>query len=274
MSAPFSYTSIYFDSPPIKERAADIWIPNELPLRPRTLVFVHGGGWQAGHREQMHTVMWGFLEKGYVCVSLDYRLGGVTVPVQLADVREGMALADAHLREQGIAQPVVLYGSSAGGHLALLAGLAPCGACGDAFEGKTPAVAGIVSSCAPVTFVPWDEIFPGSRESFSRAAGVTYEENPEQHEKISPEQYISADSPPVFFLLGECEHMFPNALTIALASRLQALGVPAEYRVYPAAEHGFFYSFERKSQQQAFRDMLAFVDGLTDAQSSGEGESR
>lgn len=262
MVGPFSYTSIYYDTPPIKERVLDIWVPEAGPSHPQTLVFVHGGGWRAGHREEMHALMWGFFEEGYVCVSLDYRLDGVTVPIQLGDVREGLALADAHLRGRGIAQPVVLYGSSAGGHLALLAGLAPRGACGEVFDGEMPTVFAIVSSCAPVTFEPWEEIFPGSRESFCKAAGVSYEENPGQHRRLSPEKYMTADSPPVLFLLGECEHMFPNALTIAAASRLQALGVPAEYQVYPAAEHGFFYSFERESQKQAFRDVLAFLERL------------
>lgn len=260
--APYSFTSIYFDAPPIKGRAADVWIPAEKPFQPRTLVFIHGGGWNSGHREVMHDLMWGFLKKGYVCVSLDYRLGGALAPVQLSDVREGLAQADAFLRSQGIVQPIVLYGSSAGGHLALLAGLASPGACGDTFFGQTPKVAGIVTSCAPVTLVPWDEIFPGSKEAFFRAAGVACNEDSERFEKLSPEKYVSENSPPVLFLLGECEHMFPNALTIALASRLRTLGVPAEYRVYPAAEHGFFYSFERKSQQQAFRDMLLFLDGI------------
>lgn len=262
MVSPFCYISIYYDAPPIKERALDIWIPERRTLRPQTLVFVHGGGWRGGHREQMHTLMWGFFEEGYVCVSLDYRLGGMTVPIQLGDVREGLALADAHLRGRGIAQSMVLYGSSAGGHLALLAGLAPREACGEVFNGEMPAVSAIVSSCAPVTFEPWKEIFPGSKESFRQAAGVAYEEDPGQHRRLSPEQYMSADSPPIFFILGECEHMFPNALTIAAASRLQALGVPAEYRMYPAAEHGFFYSFERESQKQAFQDVLSFLEKL------------
>lgn len=263
MDDSFSYTSIYFDHPPIPGRAADIWIPEGPTPQPQTLVFIHGGGWGAGHREDMHTLMWSFLEKGYVCVSLDYRLGGATIPIQLGDIREGLARVAAHLRGREVARPMVMYGSSAGGHLALLAGLAPCGACGDTFTGETPLVAGLVTSCAPVTFVPWDEIFPPCRDAFRRAAGISYDENPEQHRKVSPEYYISTNSPPILFLLGECEHMFPNAQTIALTSRLQALGVTAEYRVYPAAEHGFFYSLERKSQKQAFQDTLTFLARLT-----------
>jgi len=258
---PFSYRSLYFDRPPIPKRALDIWFPQQQ-IQPLTLVFVHGGGWHSGQRDQMHTIMWGFLEKGYICVSLDYRLDGTTIPTQLSDVREGMTLVNAQLQEQGITHPFVLYGSSAGGHLALLAGLAPSGACGDHFRGETPAMAGIVASCAPVTLEPWEEIFPGSKEAFHRAVGISFEECPEAYKRVSPEHYISAQSPPTFFLLGECEHMFPNALTITVVERLRALGASSDYRVYSAAEHGFFYSFERDSQKKAFEEVLSFLTSI------------
>ena len=67
-----------------------------------------------------------------------------------------MALAHKLLLEQGFSGSFVLYGDSAGGHLALLAGLAEPGACGDSFRGEVPKVAGIIASSAPTTtFTNW-----------------------------------------------------------------------------------------------------------------------
>jgi acetyl esterase/lipase len=272
----FRYTSLYFDDPPVNGRAIDVWIPSQRPLRPQTLFFVHGGGWRQGRRDLMHALMREYYEKGFACVSVDYRLGSATVPVQLSDVREGLVLADAHLREQGISQPFVLHGGSAGGHLALLAGLAPQGDCGESFSEPTPSIVGIVATCAPVTFEPWEDIFPGGWASMQEAVGVSYEDAPLRYKEVSPERYATADSPPMLFLLGECEHMFPNPLTIAFVRRLQALGGSADYRVYPAAEHGFFYSLERKSQRMAFEDVLTFLEGLAETKKSdlsGRGEA-
>ena len=262
MSKPFVSQTLYFDTPPQTRRAIDLWVPDHLPLQPFTLFFVHGGGWVSGHREGMHSLMYAFYRKGYACISVDYRLGGTPATHQLADVREGLALAHATLKNRGINQPFVLYGSSAGAHLALLAGLAPAGAAGDPYTGPTPPVAGLVSSCGPITFEPWDDIFPGIWEAMEKAAGTPYTECPELYRRLSPREYANAGSPPILFLLGECEHMFPNAHTIAFAESLNAAGGRAEYHVYPLAEHGFFYNTTRRCQQMALADVLAFLESL------------
>lgn len=260
MSEPFAFTTLYFDDPPQAGRALDVWVP-EAPSAP-TLFFIHGGGWGQGRRDQLHALMYAFYERGHVCVSADYRLEGTPASTQVGDVREGLALADAYLRERGIRQSIVLYGSSAGGHLALLVGLAKPGACGEDFAGVSPTIAGIVVSCAPVTFEPWEEIFPGSWEAMQKAAGVPWAQNPETYRALSPERHAGAGAPPLLFLLAECEHMFPNRLTQALVERLQKMGVSAHWRVYPDAEHGFFHEVRRKSQKMALQDVLSFVSGL------------
>ncbi len=210
----------------------------------------------------MHDIMTAFFQRGYPCVSLDYRLKDADPAVQVGDIREGMALADHHLRMQGIEQPFVLYGSSAGGHLALLAGLAAQGACGESFRGATPGVAGVAVSCAAITFEPWDEMFPESWNAICEAVGVPYAEEPERYRRFSPRRYGDSDSPPLFFLLGECEHMFPNDQTIEWVGQLKALGARADYRIYPAAEHGFFYAMSRRSQRMACTDLLRFLQSL------------
>lgn len=262
MPQPFTPHILYFDTPPNSRRAIEIWVPENVALQPLTIFFVHGGGWINGHRENMHALMYALYQKGYACVSVNYRLGGTLAHDQLADVREGLALADAVLKARGIQNRFVLYGSSAGAHLALLAGLAPAGAAGDPYTGPTPAIAGIISSCGPVTFEPWDDIFPGIWSSMQSAAGIPYTECPERYRRLSPQEYASAGSPPILFVQGECEHMFPNALTLAFADRLNAAGGRAEYHVYPAGEHGFFYDTTRRCQQLAFADVTAFLQTL------------
>lgn len=265
----FSYRSIYFDDPPQLGRALDIWLPKrELP-RPVTLFFVHGGGWRQGRRDDMHGLMHAFCEKGFVCVSVDYRVQDVPASVQMADVREGLLLADGELRRQGIDQPFVLYGSSAGGHLALLTGLAAPGVCGDDATTAMPPIAGIIASCAPVTFEPWADIFPGSWDSIQDVVGEPWSDKPECYRRLSPATYVNPGSPPLFFLLGECEHMFPNELTMSLVERVNAMGGDARYKVYPAAEHGFFYAVCRRSQEMAFQDVLAFLADVSEPDGCG-----
>lgn len=91
------------------------------------------------------------------------------------------------------------------------------------------------------------------------AAGCAYADDPGVYRQLSPERYVANDSPPLFFILADCEHMFPTGQAVELVAQTQAAGGTANYRIYPQAEHGFFYAVQRKSQQLAFQDMLAFV---------------
>lgn len=257
----FCYPSIYFDDPPQAGRAIDLWVP-EKPSKPFAIFFIHGGGWRNGHREQMHQLMYGFFQAGYPCVSVCYRLGEATVATQLSDVREGMALAQKELRDRGLSDSLVLFGESAGGHLALLAGLAAPGACGDSFAGDAPKFSAIIAGSAPITFEPWENIFPVIWRSMQKAAGVPYEQDPELYRVLSPESYLSPASPPLLFLLAECEHMFPNKMTVALCEQWEAKGRLAKYHIYEQAEHGFFYALTRPAQCQAFAHIMAFLNGL------------
>jgi len=262
----FAYTSLYFDNPPVPQRALDLWLP-DATHRPVSLFFVHGGGWHGGTRQQMHAIMHAFHAEGYPVASVDYRLApGATLVGQLADVREGMAIARAELAAAGLPTRLVLYGSSAGGHLALMAGLAEPGACGETLDARTleaaPEIAGIIASCAPVTFLPWEDQFPGIWSSMQRAVGTPYEKSPELYRTFSPETHAKDHGAPLLFLQAECEHLFPNDITEALAQRLARAGRRALTHCYRRAEHGFFYDVKRNSQKAALRDCLAFLESL------------
>jgi len=260
----FIYTSIYLDDSPVEGRAIDVWMPRKSP-RPQAVFFVHGGGWRQGRRDLMHDLMEGFCDQGYICISTDYRTAGVTALTQLGDVTDGMAAASHHLGSLGFPDwPFVLYGSSAGGHLALLAGLAPELCQAQLFPGSDrPPVVGMIACCAPVTFEPWDDMFPESWSTMEAAAGTPFASDPSLYKTLSPQTHASKDSPPTIFLLGECEHMFPNALTIGLVETLQSLGVHAQYQIYKNAEHGFFYALTRPAQKAAFQDVMDFLDRLS-----------
>lgn len=212
----------------------------------------------------MHALMEGFCDQGYICISTDYRTAGVTALTQLGDVADGMAAASHHLESLGFPHwPLVLYGSSAGGHLALLAGLAPELCQTQLSLGSArPTVVGLIASCAPVTFEPWDDMFPESWSAIEAAAGTPYAADPSLYKTLSPQTYVSKEVPSVLFLLGECEHMFPNTLTIGLVEKLQSLGVHAQNQIYKNAEHGFFYALTRPAQKAAFQDVMGFLERL------------
>ena len=99
---------LYYAPDPAKGGAGD-----------KVILWVHGGGWNAGSPAFFDFVGQRIAGAGYPFVSLGYRLAPRNkYPCQLEDVCAGYKAALAFLRGKGIAAPrIVLSGSSAGAQL-------------------------------------------------------------------------------------------------------------------------------------------------------------
>ena len=265
---PYSFQSIYFDCNIVNGRVIDIFMPEKI-TREKALFFVHGGGWQAGSRTDYHKLMRAFNERGFICAATDYRLNGVTILDQITDVRHGYDLFMSVLAREGKARKIFTYGSSAGAHLAALLTLTMPGECGeDVVYGEyflknawlRPVGAALQST--PVVFEPWEDIFPPIWSAMQGIAGVPYEQQPDSYRKLSPINHLSEQTPPIFFLEAENEHMFPLEHTVTFIARAKSYKCRAEYKLYPKTEHGFFYDVTRRQQKEAFSDILSFIESL------------
>ena len=109
---------------------ADIWHRRDLPRdgKAPVLLQVPGGAWTIGmRRPQSYPMLSHFAERGWVCVSIDYRVSPVhTWPDHIVDVKRALAWIKEHIAEYG-GDPdfVAITGGSAGGHLCALAALTP-----------------------------------------------------------------------------------------------------------------------------------------------------
>jgi acetyl esterase/lipase len=269
---PLEFQSIYFDAAMNEGRVLDLFVPEEIRQQ-TALFFVHGGGWRGGSRAIFHPIIRNLLGRGFVCGSSDYRLKGTNIFDQIMDVRHGYALflrKQAELGRPGQGGRVVVVGSSAGGHLALLLALAGPGECGEelAFgdmdlrpeEWTVPIGAAV--QAAPTRFEPWDEIFPGIWASMQNIVGRAYAEAPDLYRRVAPMTYVRPGSPAVLLMEAGNEYMFPIEYSQEFAAAMHKAGSRAEVIVYPKAEHGFFYDVTRKPQQKALGDLLAFVKSI------------
>jgi len=265
----YEFKSLYFDNPITPDRCMDI-LPPDSGSRRKALFFVHGGGWTGGTRGRLHLLMRTFNKEGYVCAATDYRLcvPGISAFDQLTDIRHGYLLFVEALKAMGNPIEIVVFGSSAGAHLAALLALAAPGQCGEVLEygdmgidAWIPPAAAILQA-TPVLFEPWEDIFPPIWSAMQKAAGVSYDEQPEVYRRLAPSTYLSETACPVFFMEAECEHMFPMRYNLEFVEKAQALGRRAEYKVYANAEHGFFYDVTRRVQKEAFLDCLRFIESL------------
>ena len=108
----------------------DLYLPANPIRRPiPTIVFLHGGGWSGGTRTTGPAFNRYFAQDGFAMASIEYRLTpSITFPANVEDVRTAIRWLKANAGTHGLdPDRVCLWGTSAGGHLAAVAGLAPRG---------------------------------------------------------------------------------------------------------------------------------------------------
>ncbi|MEV8016166.1 alpha/beta hydrolase [Streptomyces sp. NPDC086554] len=227
----------------------DLWtLPKRDGVRHPAVVWVHGGGWNKGHRGQ--TPEWNrwFNERGWSVFDIDYRLAPrVTQLDQIGDVKCAVGWVRRRARVYGIdPDRLVLAGSSAGGNLALAAAYtegddrvpASCAV-------RDSSVSGVISLYGPTdmrrliagTALRRDPMIPRLMGgSAKKHGGVTV---PARYRLGSPAKLVRTDVPPTLLLHGSADRAVPVAQARELARRLKAAGAPATYVELPWADHCF-----------------------------------
>lgn len=134
----------------------DLYLPVTPIRRPApVIVFLHGGGWSGGTRTTGPDFTRYFAQDGFAMASIEYRLTpSVTFPGNVEDVRTAVRWLRANAATHGLdPERICLWGTSAGGHLAAVAGLAPRGT----FEGtdnldRSSAVRCVLDAYGPTQF--------------------------------------------------------------------------------------------------------------------------
>jgi acetyl esterase/lipase len=107
------------------EQRLDIWRGAATTGAP-VMIYVHGGSWVAGSKRGQGThLITELTARGWLCVSIDYRLGPRNRwPSMIVDVKRAIAWVRANIASYG-GDPsfVAIAGGSAGAHLAALAAL-------------------------------------------------------------------------------------------------------------------------------------------------------
>jgi acetyl esterase/lipase len=199
-----------------------------------TVVHVHGGGWRRGSRHHPLPALGdrfyqGLAAGGIAVAAIDYRLSGeARYPAAVQDVRAAVAWARSALPGYGIIpRPLVLWGDSAGGHLALLAALT-----------GSATVDGVVA-WFPVTDLlavhgPGDED-PQTREA--QFLGAPPARVPDLAREASPITHVHAGAPPVLLMHGDSDAMVPADQSIRFARALNGAGGRATLELVPGASH-------------------------------------
>ncbi|MFJ4479481.1 alpha/beta hydrolase fold domain-containing protein [Streptomyces xanthochromogenes] len=222
----------------------DLWLPDETHRRPLPVVlYLHGGGWRAGTRADMGPRLrhWSpspfarLAQAGFAVASVDYRLSGEAIyPAQLDDATAALGWLHARADELGLdTRRTLSWGESAGAHLAALLALTTSMSGCVVWYGPTDLTT-LPGQCPPGTY---DASDPATREAL--LIGAALSDAPELARAASPVAHAHASAPPFLILHGTEDALIPPAQGAQLAATLHQLGVHADFRSIPGADHGW-----------------------------------
>jgi len=254
-----------------------------LPL----VVYVHGGGWQAGHTRHAGAfanwpgVLALLASKGYAVASIEYRLSGeARFPAAIQDVK----MAIRWLRSKSAKFDIdptraVIWGGSAGGQLAALAAtscnvesLAPefpkQGNQGaqDPLATQSDCVQGLVVWYGVFDFLNAPLSVSGetpANSAVGKYLGCEPSSCRSTAERASPVSHLDQDDPPALLIHGEIDKVVPVAQSQAFYGVMQSKKVAGSLLVIKGVDHSFIGAdadATRLASLQALTATFEFID--------------
>ncbi len=223
----------------------DLYRPKDSPGPWPAIVCIHGGGWFKGDRASMKGLAQAMAARGYVTVSISYRLSGEAIfPAAIQDCKAAVRWLRANAIAYGVnPQSIGVTGLSAGGHLAAL--MATSGGVpeleGDGGEaGQSSAVQACMAMGAQ------SDLENERIKTLSRAPanphyrpflGGSYDELPKMYAQASPRHHLDSKDPPLAFMAGEMDD--PSTHADETRRDLMKLGIDGGLTIIPKSPHAF-----------------------------------
>ncbi len=233
----------------------DLYLPRKKSKITPLLIYVHGGAFTLGTKRYTARPLV-MREYGYAVAMVEYTTAAVKgFPLQIRQVKQAVAFLREQAGQYGYdPEKIALYGESAGGNLAALAGVTG----NEELFGLPPEhdyrVQAVVTDFAPINFAaikretemlgrtePEDMMSPQYYSSLY--LGGFMQKEPELVPPTNPEMYITDKCPP-FFIQHGMEHMLPYLQAVHFAQMIK----------------------ERTGEENVFLSLLPGVGGGDDPQ--------
>jgi acetyl esterase/lipase len=243
------------------EGKVDFYLPPNTGKQTAIVINIHGGGWSKGVKESQ-TGFSSFFKAGYAVANMEYRLTGqATAPAAVEDARCALIYIIKNAKALNVdVNKIVVMGGSAGGHLALMAGLLGNN---HLFDNNCAGiekikVAAIIDKYG-ITDV-WDWAYGPNLTSKSATKWLGDKSKDETFAKsVSPIHYITKDSPPIFIVHGDADPTVPYQQSEALHKKLNELGVKTEFITVPGGLHG---KFEKEKNSEINKAIIEFLKNV------------
>jgi acetyl esterase/lipase len=268
----------------------DIYWPDMARERYPVIVHVHGGAFMAGDKRDMQLKPeLAALARGYAVVSINYRMSGEAIfPALVHDTKAAIRWVRAHAEAYAFdPDAIAVWGGSAGGYLALMAGVSDGIAHLDDLSLGNPDypsdVQAVVAWFPPTNFLLMDAqlaasgfaqtpetAHSGPRSPESLILGQQITENPELVRIANPETYIRPGLPPFFIQHGTADDIVPYQQSLTFACHLaEVVGREhVSYELLLNAKHG--HGEPAFSKPENLDKVLDFLDGALRAGAATE----
>jgi triacylglycerol lipase len=219
---------------------------------------VHGGAWRLGNKDHMRHVVARLIPRGYVAVSINYRLAPKhPFPAQQQDCHDALRWMHANADKYQIdAQRIAALGYSAGAQMVMLEALTGVQADRPAWASNSDDWPGVRLRAVVAGGTPCDfRGLPQDSGGLAYWLGGTRREFPDRYVAASPAAFVSADAPPTYFFHGEDDVLVPRGGVVALAEQLRKAGVVVQVDLIP--ENGHLTAF---FNDQAYDRAIDFLD--------------
>ena len=207
----------------------NIWVPtgtrktDKLPV----LVWLYGGGWYSGQRDDYGFAGRAFAKQGFIVVIPDYRIVPEGHwPDFLHDSATAVAWTDAHIANYG-GDPdrIALAGHSAGAYNSLMLALDPQWM--RAAGSDVSVIRGVASLAGPTDFYPFEK---GGRADVAMG-------DIRPVEQTQPITFVRADAPPLWLGHGTADTVVRVGNSQRLAAAMHKVGGSATLREYAGLSH-------------------------------------
>ncbi len=218
----------------------DVYLPaNRSTNNTKVVILIHGGSWTSGDKSEFTdavTLMKTQLAD-YAIFNINYRLATISGtniwPVQLTDVNAACNFIQSKAAEYAInTNKMVVFGASAGAHLALLQGYQ---------NNADKKIKAVVDLFAPTDLAdlynrPSDPNYPALLSIFLNGTPTT---NSTAYRNSSPLFSVNNTVPPTIIFHGTADNIVPIRQSDSLNNRLAVAGVTKQYVTYAGEGHGW-----------------------------------
>jgi len=255
-SAPKLLEGILYARADTAELKLNITFPADTASLHPLLIFIHGGGWQTGHRDAYNSQIMEAAEHGFAAATISHRYTRILDesgnpiyrwPLPLQDVQAAIRFlrtnaAEFHLDPDRFG----ILGASSGAHLAMMAAfidtlinskttpVVP----GDEDAGTKADVKAVANISGPVDLVsaydapvvtPFlDDLMDGNPQTL-----------PELYRQASPVHHLSQNDPPLLTLHGELDDVVPVEQAYLIDREMRSLGLNHELVIFENQGHIF-----------------------------------